>query len=187
MEVDEQDLDGQDQSMEELNDNGPNLHKIKKKKDESRSQQIDKNDIDEMNKAAVIKNIGRSNWDDRFYFKRSRSGASCKISEIESFVYGGFSSRFQLMRKHINRMEPNQHLDLPFYCWECITIQTNKKSINLVIRDQKEMTKLLEFLIYQLKTVDGFRGTGDTYIKEAREQQSKRDEQKEEKLKQKLN
>lgn len=40
------------------------------------------------------------------------------------------------MRKHINSMETKQILDLPFYCWECITIQTSTKNINLVIRNQ---------------------------------------------------
>lgn len=68
------------------------------------------------------------------------------------------------MRKHVNSMEIKQILDLPFYSWECITIQTSTKNINLVIRDPIEMTKLLEFLIYQLKTIDGFRGSGSFYI-----------------------
>ena len=50
--------------------------------------------------------------------------------------------------------------DLPFYSWECLTILMNDdQAINLVIKDQHDMTKLLEFLIVSLKTVDGFRNT----------------------------
>lgn len=35
-------------------------------------------------------------------FKEFRSKASCKLSDIRGFIYGGFSSRFWMLRKHIN-------------------------------------------------------------------------------------
>lgn len=132
MEVNE----AQDEYVEEAVD----LHKVRKIGENGRTlvpQPVEIKKVEgEMDKEAVIKQIGYSNWDDRLSFKRSKSGASCKIDDIESFVYGGFSSRFWLMRKHINSMETKQILDLPFYCWECITIQTSTKNINLVIRNQ---------------------------------------------------
>ena len=31
-----------------------------------------------------------------------KSKSSCKLSEIQGFVYGGFNSRFWMLRKHIN-------------------------------------------------------------------------------------
>ena len=34
--------------------------------------------------------------------KLMKSSSSCLISEIEGFVYGPFTSRFWVMRKHIN-------------------------------------------------------------------------------------
>ena len=34
--------------------------------------------------------------------KQVQSNASCDVSDIKGFVYGGFSSRFWLLRKHIN-------------------------------------------------------------------------------------
>ena len=49
--------------------------------------------------------------------------------------------------------------NLPFHAWECITISTDKRDVNLVIKDQFDMDKVIEFLVVQLKTIDGYRGT----------------------------
>jgi len=93
-------------------------------------------------------------------FTKEISKATCNVCDIKSFVYGGFSSRFWLLRKHIISMDRKKLLeDLPFYCWECLTIQTDKIDFNIVIRDQQEMTKVLEFLIVSLNTVDGQRNS----------------------------
>ena len=35
-------------------------------------------------------------------FKQVRSSASCDIKDITGFVYGGFSSRFWMLRKQTN-------------------------------------------------------------------------------------
>ena len=35
----------------------------------------------------------------------SKSNSSCKISEIQSIVFGGFSSRFWLLRKYMNAID----------------------------------------------------------------------------------
>lgn len=61
-------------------------------------------------------------WDDRISVDRTLSKGSFKIKEIKGFVYGGNSSRFWALRKHINSMQKFELMDLPFYCWECITI-----------------------------------------------------------------
>jgi len=55
-------------------------------------------------------------------FNSWKSGASCRLSEIEGFVYGGLTSRFWVARKHIVSLEPEELDHLPFYCWECITL-----------------------------------------------------------------
>jgi len=57
-------------------------------------------------------------------FELSPSSSSCKISDIIGFVYGGFSSRFWMFRKHIMSMTDSDLQSLPFYCWECLTIKT---------------------------------------------------------------
>ena len=51
-----------------------------------------------------------------------RSLYSCNINEIQGFIVGGISSRFWLLRKHINMMTPKEIEKIPFYSWECITI-----------------------------------------------------------------
>jgi hypothetical protein len=97
-------------------------------------------------------------------FRRDDSEGSCYISEINSFVYGAFTSRFWLLRKHINSMEHKELEHLPFYAWQCITLQTNRRDVNLVIKDQKDMQILLEFLIISLRTIDGVRDTAKNLI-----------------------
>ena len=64
-------------------------------------------DCSNLEKAAVIKQIGVDNWDDRMVFERDISSGSFRIKDIKSFVFGGFTSRFWLLRKHINSMDVN--------------------------------------------------------------------------------
>ena len=92
---------------------------------------------------------------DGIQFKDSKSSASCKISEIKGFTYGGVSSRFWMLRKHINNMKPDQFKKVPFYSWNCITIQLEHRDVDLVIRNEYQMKVLLKFLIHSLKTIDG--------------------------------
>ena len=66
-------------------------------------------------------------------FEKSKSNSSCLISDINSITYGGFTSRFWVSRKHICSMETEELNDLPFYCWDCLTIETKHRDINLVI------------------------------------------------------
>jgi len=35
-------------------------------------------------------------------FETKKSNASCRIKDIQSFIYGGISSRFWMYRKHTN-------------------------------------------------------------------------------------
>ena len=93
----------------------------------------------EVNTDILAKIIGRGNIDDRFDFKRDPSGASCYVKDIKSFSFGGFSSRFWLYRKHINSMEHKDLRNLPFYCWECITLSTDDRDVNIVIKNEKDM------------------------------------------------
>jgi hypothetical protein len=69
-----------------------------------------------------------------------------------------------MMRKHINSMQTSALHDLPFKCWECITIQTESRDIDLVVKNEKDMKYLLEFLIISLKTLDGNRDSAKNYI-----------------------
>lgn len=74
--------------------------------------------------------------DDEFDYVCTKSKSSCKVSQIKSFLFGGISSRFWMLRKHINSMPIEELHNLPFYSWECITLQTEKRSVDLVIQDK---------------------------------------------------
>ena len=60
-----------------------------------------------------------------------------------------------MLRKHINSTDKEDLKDQPFYSWNCITLQMSNRDVDLVIRNDDDMEKLLKFLIYNLKTVDG--------------------------------
>ena len=70
-------------------------------------------------------------------------------------MYGGLSSRFWMLRKHINLMEPYELKNLPFYSWNCLTLCLPQKDVDLVIKDETDMEKVIKFLVYHMKTVDG--------------------------------
>ena len=90
------------------------------------------------------------NTDENVFLSITKSQASCKIDDIEAFTFGGFSSRFWAMRKHINCLQPEQLLLLPFHSWQCLSLRTKDRELNLVIHDQEQMNNLLKFLIVKL-------------------------------------
>ena len=92
-------------------------------------------------------------------YKEFRSSASCNLSEIKGIIFGGLSSRFWLFRKHINNLQRQDLNRLPFYSWQCLTIQLEGRDIDLVVPDDRDMDKLLRVLIYNMKTVNGDRGS----------------------------
>jgi len=92
-------------------------------------------------------------------YKYKHSSCSCSLDEIEGFIFGGFSSRFWMYRKHIN--SSGERTDsMPFYSWECITLQLKHRDVDLIIQNEKVMIDLLSLLIYNLNTVDGERHSG---------------------------
>jgi len=88
------------------------------------------------------------------------SSASCFVHEIQAFIYGGHSSRFWLLRKHINSMSEEEiKKGLPFYSWNCITLKLGRRDVDLVIKDEFQMEMFLKFLVYSLRTVNGVRNS----------------------------
>lgn len=59
---------------------------------------------------------------DDIVFKEKQSSGSCKIADIQNILFGGVSSRFWLLRKHINMLTDLELQQLPFYSWQCITL-----------------------------------------------------------------
>lgn len=89
------------------------------------------------------------------------STQSFKLEDILGFVVGATSSRFWMLRKHFNSYEvvANEDNELPFYAWQCFTIETKQKDIDLVIQNDTHLQLLIEFLLYELKSADGMRNS----------------------------
>ena len=58
----------------------------------------------------------------------------------------------------------------PFYSWNCLTIDVGYREINLVIRGDSNLQKILKFLIYNLRTLDGKKGTADKILNKLNKQ-----------------
>ena len=97
--------------------------------------------------------------DNHIIFRKTKSNATCNIDDIEGFFYGPFSSRFWMLRKHINSLDntKGKKLKLPFYAWQCISLKLKHRTIDLVISNDKHMKTFIEFLILNIRTVDGVR------------------------------
>lgn len=78
------------------------------------------------------------------------SSSSCNISEIDGFIYGPFTSRFWMLRKHILHLDKSKFAkDPPFFGWDCITLHIrNKWDVHIIIRNEKVMTMFLKLLIH---------------------------------------
>lgn len=99
--------------------------------------------------------------DENVIFKKKKSNGCCYVKDIQGFLFGGLSTRFWMMRKHINSLDfPSKgNKKLPFYCWECITLQLPLRDIELVIPDENHMKIVIQYLILQLRSVDGLRNS----------------------------
>lgn len=67
------------------------------------------------------------------------SSASCSLSQIKSISFGGFSSRFWSLRKHIisTEFQFQKPLNLPFYSWQCISLNLNNRDVDIVIKNER--------------------------------------------------
>ena len=95
-----------------------------------------------------------------------------EISKITGFIYGGSGTRFWMLRLGINqRIADNlvekeispgvvrtglkDGFELPFYAWECISIHTQEREIDLVIQNEYQMKAFIQFLIIRLDSMNG--------------------------------
>lgn len=90
-----------------------------------------------------------------------QSGSSFKLSDVKSFTYGPFTTRFWMFRKHIIMMSRQDFFrNTLFQAWDCITLNVkNKGDIYLIIQNEECMSKFLKLLIYQMQSIDGYRKT----------------------------
>jgi hypothetical protein len=50
--------------------------------------------------------------------------------------------------------------NIPFFSWQCITLQLVHRDVDLVLKNQEDMDHLLKFLIYEMNTINGKRDSG---------------------------
>ena len=95
------------------------------------------------------------------HYAISKSSSSCFLSDITGILFGGVSSRFWMLRKHMNSIENPRYAqnDVPFFAWQCITIQTHYRDVDLVIHDEKDMDDLIMILVHAMNTIDGHKDT----------------------------
>ena len=60
---------------------------------------------------------------------------------------------------------PENDYDLPFYSWQCLSLQLKHRDVDLVIKSEKNMDKLLGFIVYNLRTVDGVKDSAIPFEK----------------------
>tara|TARA_B110000285_G_C14824999_1_gene468267 strand:- start:153 stop:368 length:216 start_codon:yes stop_codon:yes gene_type:complete len=66
-----------------------------------------------------------------------------------------------MLRVHINSI-PIHHIKkgiMPFYSWECITLEMDTKNVDLVVKDEKEMMILITLIIQSINTRNNYKGT----------------------------
>jgi hypothetical protein len=110
--------------------------------------------------------VKRLKLKENLLYTKAKSKASCDLAEIDGFTYGPISSRFWLLRQHINSMPATEiNKGLPFYSWECITLYLKSgRQMNLVIQDEDAMILFIRFLILKLKSVNGWSNSIDQAI-----------------------
>ena len=55
-----------------------------------------------------------------------------------------------MLRKHMNALPRWLKDEMPFYSWNCITIQLGHRDVDLVIRSDQHMRNLIAFLVSKL-------------------------------------
>lgn len=116
-----------------------------------------------------------------FQFHVVASSSSTKIEDIEGVIFGGISSRFWMFRKHmicldIARDQKSKDAKgdfklpkskVPFYAWQCITLLTKDRYVDLVIKEEKSMDLLMRFLAFALNTIDGLKNSAERTLQAA--------------------
>ncbi|CDW73195.1 UNKNOWN [Stylonychia lemnae] len=74
------------------------------------------------------------------------------LKDVIGIIYGGQITTFLLQKENILKIilngDENKH---PFYAWECISIETQNRTLDLVIKDQAQLMWLLSVLLILVK------------------------------------
>ena len=66
---------------------------------------------------------------------------------------------YQKVKSDTMKKPKNRRTTLPFYAWQCVTLQLQGRMVDLVIKNEKSMDLFLKFLIMALNTLDGVKGS----------------------------
>ena len=69
-----------------------------------------------------------------------------------------------MMRKHICTLPKAEMDQMPFFSWNCITLNLKHRDVDLVIKCEKDMRMFIKFLVYQLRTINGRKGSADKIL-----------------------
>ena len=118
------------------------------------------------------KYMKKSELEDQFTW--NQSNASTYLDDIEGIVMGGSTSRFWIYRKHMCSLEvvdlrmdsqnEDQPTNFPFFAWQCISLVTSTRTIDLVIKNDKQMDTFIRFLIVALNSIDGNKNSAQFLI-----------------------
>ena len=97
-------------------------------------------------------------WGDRGQrFIDYKSKTIIDAAEIEAFIFGGYDSRFWLLKKFINEhpLGSDGHLPPHMLCWNFISIKVAHldRFYDFIVEDEEEMNYLI---LYLLKKVNEY-------------------------------
>ena len=131
-----------------LSDDSSHLHILKKNITEEKKYQLE---ADPLVIDQIRSKLAKSTLDMGYNLVNANS--VIQLSEIQGIIYGGMSSRFWMLRKYFNSLEKITYKndEVPFYAWECITIQTKNREIDLVVKNEKDMDNLILILVSNMQ------------------------------------
>lgn len=66
-----------------------------------------------------------------------------------------------------DNQKPGVKTSFPFFSWQCLTLVFSTRTVDLVIKEEHMMDKLVRFLVQALNTTDGKKGSANFYIEAA--------------------
>lgn len=70
-----------------------------------------------------------------------------KLSEIEGVIFGGFGSTFwQYKPKILQLIVRKKFNEIPFFAWNCISIKSKDRTIDLCIENRYSMMAILRLI-----------------------------------------
>ena len=61
------------------------------------------------------------------------------MNQIKGLHFGGTNARFWILRKHFNSMNRSEIYNIPFYSWQCLTIQLYHRDVDIILSNEKDM------------------------------------------------